>query len=251
MRETFHSNDNRLVRVTMLAAGMLALAGCATGYSFVQPGATGAGSYYTSDGPYPVAGYDYDDGVGAYDPYGSAFGYGSYGPSFTFDLGFGSICGWSCAGYYGGWPWSYGGAGYYGWRRHGRHHHHDDPVASGTSPRPWLNPDHARVPPPSGMRAATPPIAVPERPMEERANRRPLESAAFAPHGIDRMPRPVNIPDRPAYTAPQPPAFVERPMPMRSETPHDFARPAAPVFAPARAAPPPARSGHATSAKIP
>ncbi|HKT43061.1 MAG TPA: hypothetical protein VJQ86_12010 [Rhodanobacteraceae bacterium] len=240
-----------LARVVALGAGTLALAGCATGYSFVQPDAGGAGSYYTSDSLYPAPAYYYDGGVWAYDPYGAGFGYGNlYGPSLTLGLGFGSVCGWSCGGYYGGWPWYYGGTGYYRWRRHHGHHHHDDPVTS-ASPRPWLNPDHPRVPPPGGMRGTTPPTALPERPMEGLADRRPLGSASFAPHGIDRMMQPTGIPDRPAYPGAQPPVFVGRPMTTRMPASRDFGRPAAPAFAPARAAPPPARSGHTTPVRIP
>ncbi|MBU6476858.1 MAG: hypothetical protein KGQ32_02890 [Xanthomonadaceae bacterium] len=253
MRGRSRSDGGRHVRITVLAAGMLALAGCATGYTFMQPGGTGAGGYYTSDGPYPAPGYYYDDGLGAYDALGASFGYGSlYGPSLTFGLGFGSACGWSCAGYYDGWPWYYGGAGYHRWRRHQGRHHHGDPVATAPSPRPWLHPDHARVPPPNGTRGAAPPIAVPAPSLEGLASRRSLQSASFVPRGADGLPRPAaGLPERPATMAPQPPAFVGRPMPMRAATPHDFARPAAPLFAPPRAAPPPVRSSHATPDKIP
>jgi hypothetical protein len=245
MRGISVSNGRSLTRVAVLAAGVLALAGCATGYSFVQPDTRGAGSYYTGDAAYPAPAYD--DGDGAYDSYDAAFGYGSlYGPSFTFGLGFGSPCGWSCAGYYGGWPWYYGPVGYDGHRHHG-HHHHVDPVVSGPSPRPWLGPDHPRVPPRPIARGATPPIAVPERPMERLANRRVLESASFAPHGIDRVSQRAALPDRASYMAPQSPAFIDRPMP--TAAPHDFVRPAAPA-APSRVAPPPARSNHSGSDKL-
>lgn len=251
MRKTNRSDAwDRLARIAAVAAGALALAGCAAGYSFVQPGAADAGGYYTGDGPYPAPGYYYTDGAGAYDPYGAGFGYGSlYGPSFTFGLGLGSPCGWSCGGYYGGWPWYYGGAGYYGRRRHHGHHHHRDPVATAPSPRSWLKPDHARVPPRNVARGATPPIAVPERPMEGFASRRTLESASFAPHGIERMPQPVSIPDRPASMASRPSAFVDRPMRMAAPS-HDFAPPAARAAASMRAAPPPTRSSRTPSDKI-
>jgi len=252
MRRISRSDGNRLARVTLLVAGVLALAGCAAGYSFVQPDAGGAGSYYTSDGPYPAPAYYYDDGIGAYGPYGAGFGYGNlYGPSLTLDLGLGNPCGWSCGGYYGGWPWYYGGAGYYGKRWHHGHHRHGDPIASGPSPRPWLRPDHPRVPPPQVVRGATPPIAVPERPMEGLVNRRMLESASFAPRDIERVSQPASIPDRTAYAAPQPPALAGRPI--RMEAPRAFARPAAPAPAPMRVAPTPAtaRSGHAPPVKIP
>lgn len=244
MRERSRTDDSRLARIILLAAGVLALAGCATGYSFVQPGTADAGAYYAGDGSYTAPGYYYDDGIGAYDLYDTGYG-GLYAPPFTFGLGFGSACGWSCAGYYGGWPWYYGGATH-GRRRHHGHHH---PVATAPSPRPWLRPDHPRVPPRGVARGATAPIAVPERPTEAFASRRRLESASFAPRGIARMPRPANIPDRPTYAAPQPPAFAERPI--RITTPHGFARPAAPVAAPMRVAPPAGRSSHAAPVKIP
>lgn len=250
MRGVPRSGGSGLVRITLLAVGALALAGCAARYSLVQPGVAGGGDYYTTEGPYPGASHGYADGIIAYDPYGGGFGYGSlYGPSFTFGLGLGSACGWSCAGYYGGWPWYYGGAGYYGWRRHRGHHDHGGPVASGPSPRPWLRTDHAPIPPSHVARGPAPPRAVPERPMEGFANRRALESTSFAPHAVPGMMRqPVSIPEGPAYTAPQPPAFAQRPI--RTATPHDFARPSAPAAAPVRTAPPPARSSHAAPVKI-
>ncbi|MES2404059.1 MAG: hypothetical protein V4567_06945 [Pseudomonadota bacterium] len=247
MRGSSRSNGNSLARAALLAAGVFALAGCATGYSLVQPDAGGAGSYYTGAIAYPTAGY-YEDGLGAFDSYAMAFGYGNlYGPSFTFGLGLGSTCGWNCEGYYGGWPWYYGSIGYYGRRHHG-HHHHGDPIASAPSPRPWLDPDHPRVPPSRIARGATPPIAAPERPVERLANRRVLESASFAPRGIDRAPQRAGIPDRTRDMAPQPSVFADRPS--SSVAPRDFARPAAPAAAPSRVAPPPARSSHSGSDKI-
>lgn len=252
MRETSHSNGNTLARLFLLAAGVLALAGCATGYSLMQPDASGAGGYYTGEGLYSAPGYYYEGDAGAFDPYDAAFGYGSlYGPTFTFGLGwgfgFGSACGWNCLGYYGGWPWYYGG-GTQGWRRHRGRHHHGDPIVSGPSPRPWLNPDHPRVPSANGTRAAIPPIAVP---MEGIADRRPLQSTSFAPHRINRTSLPTTLPDHPAYLTPQLPALGERRMPMQSSARHDFARPAAPAFAPMRAMPPPAHGGHGASVRIP
>lgn len=246
MRGISRSNRKSLARATLLAAGALALAACATGYSYVQPEAGGAGGYYLGDAAYPAPGY-YDDDP--YDPYDAAFGYGGlYGPSFAFGLGFGSPCGWSCAGYYGGWPWYYGTIGYYGHRR--GHHHQDDPVASAPSPHPWLEPDHPRVPPSQVARGAALPIAVPERPIERLANRRMLESASFAPHGTERVPQQhVGVPDHANHLAPQLPAFVDRQVPS-APPPRDFARPPAPAAAPLRAAPPPARSSHSGSAKL-
>lgn len=241
MLETSHSMSRPLARVTLLAAGMLALAGCATGYSLVQPDASDAGSYYTSDGPSQPPAYHYDYGAGAYDPYGPDYGYGSlYGSSFTFGLGLAGVCGRSCAGYYGGWPWYNGGIRYHGWRHH-RHHHRDDHVASNPSPRPWLHPDHARVPPRGVAGGTTPPFAVPDRPIE-------LDSTAFAPHGGVRMPRPAGIPDRPAYPAPKS-GFAERPMQVMA--PHDFARPAARGPTPARVAPSAPRNNPAPLIRIP
>lgn len=229
-----------------MGVGVLALAGCVTGYSFVQPDATGTGGYYTSAESYPVWGQDEDADFGAYDSDAGFGDYGLYGPSFTFGLGLGSACGWSCAGYYGGWPWYYG-AGYYGRRRHHGHHHHGDSVASGPSPRPWLRPDHARVPPFHLAGGTSRPIAVPERPTEGLANRRALDPASFAPRGaVGGTRQSLATPERSAYAAPRPPAFVERPVPMRAVTSHDFARSAAP----ARAAPPPTRGSQATSTKI-
>lgn len=250
MRRTCHSKSPSPLRVILLAAGLLALAGCATGYSFVQPDPGDAGSYYTGDGPYQAPAYYYGYGAGAYAPYGAGYGYGSfYGPSFTFGLGLGSVCGWMCGSYYGGWPWYYGGAGYYVRHHHGHRHRHGDPVVSNPSPRAWLRPDHPRVPPRDVARSSgTAPIAMPERPLEAAGNRRMLDSAAFAPRGDARMPRTAGIPDRPAYMAPQPPAFAERPM--RMPAPHDFARPAARAPAPLRVAPPATRHNQAPSIKI-
>jgi hypothetical protein len=246
MRETSNPKSHPLARITLLAAGALALAGCAAGYSLVQPGMGGAGSYYTSDGPYAAPAYSYGYGPDAYGPYGANYGYGSlYGPSFTFGLGLGSVCGWSCGGYYGAWPWYVGAVRHHGGRHHG-HHHHDDPVASNPSPRPWLSPDHAPVPPRGATRSLARPSAVPERPMEATGNRRMLDSAAFAPRGEVRMPGPERIPDRPAY--PAAPGFAERPM--RMAEPHAFARPAAPAPTARHMAPPAARNSQAPASKI-
>jgi hypothetical protein len=249
MRVKPRSEGSRLVRITVLAAGALALAGCASGYSFVQPGAAGAGGYYTSDGPYAAPGHYYDDT--AYALYDAGFGYGGfYGPSFAFGLGLGSACGWSCAGYYGGWPRYYGGTAYHGGRRHHGRHHHGDPIASGPSPRPWRHPDHAPVPPNTGARGATPTIAVPERPMEGFSGRRMLDSASFAPRGADRMPRPIAVPERPASMASRLPGFVGRPMPVRAAAPRDFSRPTTPAAAPMHLASPPVRGSQAPATRI-
>lgn len=252
MRRTSGSGAwSGLARLATLGTCVAALAGCATGYSLVQPNGTRAGSYYTGES-YPASGYAYDGDFGAYDPYDVAFGdYGIYGPSFTFGLGIGSPCGWGCAGYYGGWPWYYGTVDYHGWRHHHGHHHHGGTVVSAPSPRPWLGPDHPRVPPVNGMRGAAPPIAVPARPLESFANRRPLESTSFAPrHDIGRVPRPTGITERPAYMDLEADSAMDRSTPIRMAPSHDFAQPAARTAAPMRAAPPPSHGSHAGSDKI-
>lgn len=208
MRGTFSSRAwGSLARVVALGAGAWVLAGCATGYAFVQPDVAGGGGYYTSDGPYPGPGYGayygagpYYPGTGGYGyyhgtyPYADPFGwygglYGNYGywPSFGFNLGISN--GWNFPGYRG--PWYSTGWGCARWRcghdGRGRHHHHDDhdPVTSG-SPRPWLEPDHPPVPP--GSRGAARSDREPARPMERFANRRPLPSARFAPRDFVRVP---------------------------------------------------------------
>ena len=252
MRRTFRSGAwGRFARVGAIAVGVLALAGCATGYSFVQPDAGGAGGYYTSAGSYPAPGYADDGDFGAYGPYAGFGDYSLYGPSFAFGLGFGSPCGWTCGNYYGGWPWYYGGVGYYGWRHHHGHHHHGDPVATTPSPRPWLKPDPVRIAPSRGARGSAPPIMVPARPVESFASRRPLDSASFAPRrDIDGRPQPAGIAERPAYFDREPAAATNRSMPIRTAPSHDFAPPAARTAAPMRAAPPPSHGSHAGSDKI-
>lgn len=235
-----HTGHPARFRVAALGAAALLLAGCATGYSFVQPDAA-AGGYYTGTA-YASPGYYYDDdyGAGAWSPGYAGFGYNPYyGSSISFGLGFGSVCGWNCGGFYSGWPWYYGGVGYpsRGYYRHGhRHHHHGghDPVANGPSPRPWRQPDHSRVPP-AMTRGATP-SAVPERPQEGLAGRRPLESAGFVSHDFPpmRASRPMGVPARPVSTPRQAPAFAERPVrmePIRSAPVRSFA-PARPAFVP-------------------
>lgn len=150
-------------RLALLGAGVLLLAGCATGYSFVQPDVAGSGSYYTGDGPYSGSGYyDYygtgpyypgTSGYGYYNgswPYSGAFGYYGpgygYGSQWIFNLGVSNV--WNFPGYWG--PWYATGFpswGCYSWRcgSHRHHHHgsgswrHDDtrpPAAAPTSPRP-------------------------------------------------------------------------------------------------------------------
>src|SRR5690348_18474966 len=76
MRGTFSSKAwGRFARAVVLGAGALALAGCATGYAFVQPDVAGGGGYYTSDGPYSGQGYYDDYGTGPYYPGTSGYGY--------------------------------------------------------------------------------------------------------------------------------------------------------------------------------
>ncbi|HEX5960720.1 MAG TPA: hypothetical protein VFY97_05685 [Rhodanobacteraceae bacterium] len=248
----------RLARSAALGAGSLILAGCATGYAFVQPDVAGGGGYYTSDGPYSGQGYYGYYGTGPYypgtsgfgyyngtNPYGGAFGwysgYGYWSP-FGFNLGISNI--WNFPGYWG--PWYTSGFPVRGcWYACHRHHRHDPDA---TASKPWLKPDHAPVPP--GVASSpVPPVAVPARPMEGFATRRPLESAAFAPHDFARgprsrasiPPRPVGMPARPVYTpsAPVTRAFSPRPAaPMRAPTavPPGFSAPPRAVF---RSAPPP------------
>lgn len=263
MSRTLQASRVGRLRSVVLGVAALLLGGCATGYTFVQPDA--GGGYYTGAGPYASSGY-YDDvgyGADAWYPGYAGFGYNPYyyGSSISFGLGIGSMCGWGCGSYYGGWPWFYGGAGYpyWGYYRHGRHHRHHgghDPVAGTPSPRPWRQPDHPRVPP-AMTHGATPPIAVPERPREGFANRRPLDSARFAPHEFTRAVRPMGVPARPVSAMPQAPAFAERPAPRFAEPPmrvapirsapaHNFA-PSRPVFAPP---PAPVRNSSTPATKI-
>lgn len=197
MRGTFSSTAwGRRARAAILGAVALALAGCATGYAFVQPDVAGGGGYYTSDAPYPgqgypyygAGGYGYYDGNGPYaDPFGWYGGYGGYGywPSFTLNLGIYNA--WNFPGYRGPWYSMGWGCARRDCGHHGRHHHHHDhdPVASG-SPRPWLKPDHPPVPPSS--RREDQAVPAPARSMERFANRRPLPSARFAPHDFARGP---------------------------------------------------------------
>lgn len=257
MARTLQAGRLAQLRIAALGAAALLLAGCATGYSFVQPDAMGGG-YYTGTSAYASPGYYYDDayGANAWSPGYASFGYDPYyGSSIRFGLGFGSVCGWNCGSYYGGWPWYYGGVGYptWGYYRHGRRHHHHrghDPIATDPSPRPWRHADNPRVPP--DMRnGRTPPTAVPERPRENFANRRPLESAGFAPHDFPpmRAPRSMGVPVRPVSMAPQAPAFSERSVrmePIRSAPARNFA-PARLVFAPP---PAPINNSRTPAAKI-
>ncbi|HKZ09688.1 MAG TPA: hypothetical protein VJL61_03160 [Rhodanobacteraceae bacterium] len=230
MRGTFSSRAwGCLARAAALGTGALALAGCATGYAFVQPDVAGGGGYYTSDAPYSgqgyydyygtgpyypgTSGYGYYNGTSPYsNPFGWYGGYGDYGywPSFTFNLGISNV--WNFPGYWG--PWYSTGWGCARWDcgHHGRHHHHDrNPVAS-DSPRPWLKPDHPPVPPSSRVSGLS--VPAPARSMERFANRRPLPSARFAPHDFARGPagrirNPALATPTPAMATPRVPVETE------------------------------------------
>ena len=270
MRRMFRSKAwGGLVSVAALVAGVLALAGCAIGYAFVQPGAADSGSYYTSDGPYPGQGYG--NGISPYypgpDDFGyydfGGFGYGTvYGPSFTFGLGFGGACGWTCVGFYGGGPWYYPGFGYpyaLGWYRtghghHRRHHGGHDPVAGAASGR-RPTPDSAPVP-----FAGHRPVQALAQPVQALANR-PPDSASFAPHDFVRAPirlpaappRAVGMPAGSAYLPSTPEASMVDRVPSGSPripmaAPRAFSMPPPAVGA---APPPPPPQARARNSKIP
>jgi hypothetical protein len=266
----------RIARIGVLGAGAMLLTGCATGYSFVQPGMAGSGGYYTNDGAYAgqgsygtgpyypdTGGWGYYGGTWPYsDPYGWYGGYG-YGSSLTFGFGFSNV--WGFPGYWGPWYSSnWGCRGGYGcgdWR----HHHHRAPDPD--KPRPWLKPDHPPLPPRiTRGSGSAPPIAVPARPVVRRpaegfVQRRSLESTAFAPHDFVRAPirRPIGagIPAMPGshfYVPPPPPTVStfagRRPIGdfmAAPRAPQPVAQPAfrsPPPAAAPRVAPPPRRDRH-------
>lgn len=274
----------RLARRILPGAGVLLLAGCATGYSFVQPDMAGSGSYYTSDGPYTGQGYyDYyatgpyypgTSGWGYYNgtwPYSNPYGwYGGYGSSLTFGFGISNV--WGFPGYWGPWYASgYPAWGCYscsGWRH--RHHNRHDPDPD--KPRPWLKPDHAPVPPRIAHDSGSAPsVALPvrrsiQRPVEGFANRRPLESTAFAPHDFVRGPvrRSLEtgigaVPPRRTWVPPRPneSAFAfRREMRIPQTVPREPRPVAQPAFRPrtpppARVAAPPPRRDLRIETKIP
>ncbi len=274
----------RFVHGPALVIGILALAGCATGYSLVQPDATGSGSYYTSDGPYSGQGYYDYYGTGPYypgtsgwgyyngtSPYSNSFGwygadYGGYGywPFFDFSVGISSV--WGFPGYWG--PWY--STGFPVWEcRHrgcghhyrGSHHHHGghDPIA-GTAPRPWLKPDHAPVPPSAAREGSTTSTAMPDRPMARFAERHRLESTSFAPHDVTRGPvrpahaiyRPVNQSAFPASVPAEPRAFATRPAPAPATpmAPRDFSAPSHAALRPATIPQPASHRDNTPATKI-
>ncbi|MGH8115215.1 MAG: hypothetical protein ACREPS_09225, partial [Rhodanobacteraceae bacterium] len=108
----------RLLRTAALGASVLLLAGCATGYSFVQPEVAGSGGYYTNPEPYTGQGYYDVYGTGPYYPGTSGWGYyngtwpdssigwfagmyGDYWSPFLFNVGFSNV--WGFPGYWGPW----------------------------------------------------------------------------------------------------------------------------------------------------
>lgn len=260
MRGMFRSKAwGRLVRVAALGAGVLVLAGCATGYVFVQPDATGSGGYYTSDDVYAGQGYydyyGYDTGpyAGAFGWYGGYYGYGS---PFFFNLGISNF--WGFPGYWNPWysldfpVWVCRD----GCRHHHRHGHWQDggwnghdphgSVIAHLSPPLGIRPEHAPVPP-GWHRGPAPRI-------EGFANRRPLDSASFAPHEFARTPIRLPAASPRAMEMPAGPAYFpsNRQAPMAGMRPAESPRasmamprafsapPAAAVVAPAP--PPPARA---------
>ena len=199
----------RLMRVAAFGAGTLLLAGCATGYSFVQPDVAGSGGYYTGQEPYSGQGYYDDYGTGPYYPGTSGYGYynGSYpysnpygyyggnygyGPQWLFNVGISSV--WDFPGYWG--PWyttSFPLWGCYSWRcgyRHHRHRHGQGHDHDGS--KSWLEPDDVAIPP--RLARGTPPVRVPSRPVAQQpdegfANRGPVSAANFQHDRFVHAPR--------------------------------------------------------------
>lgn len=136
MRESTRArNASRIGRVAAAGAALFLLAGCATGYSFVQPDVAGSGGYYTGEAPYSGQGYYDEYGAEGYGYYGGTLPYAYYGPGYygyapSWSLGFGISSAWNFRGYWGPW-YSAGFAGCYSWRcgshqhRHGHHRDHD------------------------------------------------------------------------------------------------------------------------------
>ncbi|MGH8183429.1 MAG: hypothetical protein ACREPH_07210, partial [Rhodanobacteraceae bacterium] len=276
----------RLARYAAAVAGTMALAGCATGYAYVQPNA-GSGGYYTSDDAYTGQGYYDYYGTGPYypgtsgwgyyngtSPYAGVFGwygdggYYGYGSPFVFNLGISNV--WGFPGYWG--PWYSLGFPIWGcwngcWRhhhhghwRHDRWHGHADPgrhdsMIAHLSPPHGLRPERLQVSPRWHRGSA--------RPSPDFASRRPLESASFAPHADARMRirRPIAIPrfngvaGGRAWNPPMPEsrAFAPSriaPPPSPVAMPHDAPAPRT-IFRAAPAARPPARTSRTPAVRIP
>lgn len=202
----------RLASITALLAGALVLAGCATGYAFVQPEAAGSGGYYTGDEPYTGQGYYDVYGTGPYYPGTSGWGY--YNGSFPFAFNFGYYGGYfGNYGYWSPWIFNFGVSsvwdfpGYWGpwysidipifgcdWHcRHRDHHWRDDHHRHGQgdtaiaepSPHRWRNFDHPHV----NSRGLNGAPAVAERAWAaRRVAPRPLAPASFASRRFVRAP---------------------------------------------------------------
>lgn len=236
-------------RLGALAAAACMLAGCATGYTLVQPDGAGGGSYYTSAEPaepYADLGYD-DDGDFGYAP---GWGYaGAYGWGWPGGFGLGISSGWGWPGYGGPWStglypgWGYGGGWAYGWRHHSHHHGRVGTIGGGAR-RAWLGADRVRVPS-SLARGTARPISAPEHALETAPDRNALESAGFAPH--TRFRARADVPDVPGRVpgAAEPWLYVPRvAAPMGDAAPRGFVAPSAamntaPRFAVPMAPPPP------------
>ncbi|MGH8214075.1 MAG: hypothetical protein ACREPZ_00005 [Rhodanobacteraceae bacterium] len=270
MRKTFGKRAAvRGARLAVLGAGVLLLAGCAAGYSFVQPGGAGSGGYYTSDGTYSgqgyydyygtgpyysgTSGYGYYNGTrpysSAYGYYGPGYGYGyDYGSQWIFNAGISNV--WNFPGYWG--PWYTTGFSSWGcgsWRcgnhHHSRHHRHDRGGGS------WRHDDASSRPADIGETAQRPDFnAGRERAMEATAWRHdhyvrsPRQDSARNFGGIPAMPsyeghapRAASFGSRDArpasasvrMPAPQPASRAPRAMPQPSFRPAMPARPTAPA----------------------
>ncbi|TAN05681.1 MAG: hypothetical protein EPN38_11020 [Rhodanobacteraceae bacterium] len=152
------------LRLAALAAGVMGLAGCMAGYSYVQPGIAGAGGYYSGDAAYPTY----------YPTYYGGDGYAYGAPYTSLSLSIGS--GWG-PGYYGGYGYGYAYPGYYrgrsghnwhgGYGNHGGYHggHAWRPTGAGGSV------DGGYAPAPHGYRRAAPRVRPSGRPGEPSIRR--------------------------------------------------------------------------------
>ncbi len=206
---------SRLLRIVVPGLAVALLAGCATGYAYVQPQARGSGSYYTSEGPYTGRGYYDYYGTGPYYPGTAGFGYYSgtwpyanpfgwyggygYGSSIGFSIGYSS--GWNFPGYWGSWYGSYLPTGWnYCYYHRCRRYHHDSkrpdrqPTDLGVvSVRPTL-PSQRTVP--RYRREAVQAYRVPVRQADfahERYQRNPMQPAYQPRPRRDAMPRAVRV----------------------------------------------------------
>lgn len=122
MRNMFRSRAwGCLARIAASCLGAIALAGCATGYVYLQPDTASGGGYYTGEEGYSGQGYYDYYGTGPYYPGTSGYGYysgtypnsgvfglwggygGGYGyvPRLTFNVGISNV--WNFPGYWGPW----------------------------------------------------------------------------------------------------------------------------------------------------